>query len=126
MLLNHIQQVGNQCGQTCLAMLCNIPVSRVIEIMGKKGATYTTDLVKFLRINRGRLLGLKCPDKLIRCKDGRLPRFCIVKACSPSRRRSHWMLMYDWRLYDPEGDPPVTLTGGWKITSYLPLTGHLS
>ena len=125
----HVQQPAgsNQCGQACISMLSEISLPEVVKMMGKTGRTRTTDLVHAIRTGRGWMLAMRCPDRLIKVHREYqvLPRNCIVKACSPDRKRSHWMLVYDGAIHDPEccECAPHKDICNWEITSYLPLSG---
>jgi hypothetical protein len=129
--MKHVQQPkgSNQCGQACIAMLSGCPLEVAIELVGKKGKTRTKDLASVInRRSVGFLVGLSCPDRLIplREKYGDLPRYCIVKACSQNRKRSHWMLIFNYLLHDPEcPTAPHPDVCKWDITSYLPLSGGI-
>lgn len=131
--MRHIQQpIGsNLCGQTCIAMILDTTIEAVCHEMGKRGKTRTKDLVRVLRRH-----GYDVPDRLIRQRQNNLPRYAIVKAVCPTRKsQSHWMVIWNHWLYDPEADGQTTqwrtstesccvCVCDWPITSFLPLKSY--
>ena len=128
--MEHVQQPrkSNLCGQACIAMLSGLPLDEAIKIVGKRGKTRTKDLVAAINRSVGFLMGITCPEKLIplRGRYHKLTRCCLVKACSPDRKRSHWMLIFDHLLHDPScPTAPHPKVCNWDITSFLPLKGGI-
>jgi hypothetical protein len=125
--MDHVQQPygSNLCGQACIAMLSGSSLNDAVRLVGKSGLTRTRDLVAAIRTGRGFLMGVRCPDSLIRLRENSLPRNCIVKASSPDRKRSHWMLIWKYVLHDPSVTFLSPDVCRWDITSYLPLIGGI-
>ncbi len=111
------------CGVIAVAIIAEVSVEAAAEAIGKKGATFTKDLVKGLR-----KFGFKCPDRCVRVKSNQpLPKLAIGHLSDPKRKNGwHWIVIdgdkiWDGLFGDPDGKP-VYWESGWKITSYLPVT----
>lgn len=112
------------CGQACIAMVTGSSLERAVFVVGHKNGTYTSDLIKAIRV-----LGCDCADRLRRISKQRpvLPKRCIVSIVKwvgegPTRRqrKGHWILSWDGVIYDPGGVWPESYDkNGWTITSYL-------
>lgn len=113
------------CGQACVAMAAGVSLDRAIEAVGHGSprGTCTSEVVRALRA-----LGVPCADRLRRV--GRvkpvLPKRGVLAIHRPAgNKRSvhwHWMLTWDGEIYDPGGRWPEGYDG-WRITSYLEITG---
>lgn len=125
MIIQKLIQPNNSslCGQTIVAMLGNISIPKAIEIVGKKGGTYTKDIIQAL----GKLGFETCSNKLIRIpKNWVKPALCIVKIRLNGTWRSHWTLWngQEGCFYDPAFEPEVP-EGHYvrrkeaRMTSYL-------
>jgi hypothetical protein len=95
------------CGQTCVAMICNIPLADAIKTVGHGSSTSGPDLAKAL-IKRG----IMCSPSMIRLGVGgrlfrrtnyydHLPNRCIAKVRWAGVKKSHWILIWDGETYDP-------------------------
>ena len=120
------------CGQACVATVADVALDRVVAFMHKRAGagTRTREIVKALRH-----FGIPCANRLRRTSKTKpvLPRRSIIcialfvgsAATSYHCRRGHWMVSWDGLMHDPGGRWPDGYTG-WKITSYLDLTGGAS
>lgn len=121
-----LQPPGVQCcGQACCAMLTGMELEDVCREIGHSHASYTREIVKFLRSH-----GYDCPDKLRRLKTGEpLPDPCIIKMRIGDRTVGHVVVYHDGVCYDPSlgkqlpsGYAKFNEHGKVRLTSYLPLT----
>jgi hypothetical protein len=102
------------CGQSCVAMLADVSLDEAIEAVGHEHGTRTSELRQALAslgvrtASRCRRISRACPA---------YPPTALLVARKNDFRRSHWMVMKDGVVYDPEGAWPRY--DGWKITSYL-------
>lgn len=106
------------CGQTCVAMVTDRTLEEAIELVGHAKSTNTRELVAALR-----KAGVNCADKLRRIskKWPAMPRRAIVAARNVQLYRSHWIVYWDGKVYDPD-DPDFSVPPyppGWEMTSYL-------
>lgn len=100
------------CGQTCVAMAAGVTLDRACDVVGHRRATTTREIVRALRA-----LGLRCANRLQRCSKWRaIPRRAIVHMRRDDGSASHWVLMWDGQIYDPDGGYPDPR---WKLISYL-------
>jgi hypothetical protein len=110
---------SNLCGQTCVAMVTEKTVEKICGMIGHSHSTRTAELAQVLE-----WFGFPCENELRRIrKGGRIPSNCLLKVTFRMKggdgrrpiRRSHWMLRWDGRTYDP--DPRPVPIG--EVTSYL-------
>ena len=110
------------CGHTCIAMLADISVERVVELIGHKRGTKTREVVATFR-----QLGFECPDRLVVLRDlrkGRLGMYAelemsMVKITFPGLSSWHWVVVHQGQMYDPS---PARAADYGRPTSHLPLT----
>lgn len=115
------QPVGSkQCGQACMAMICDLKLKEVVEEMGT-GGTRTRDLVIFLRSR-----GFRCDQKLNRVSERwKLylhldDAYAAVVKITWARNHSHWVVFHKGRVYDPVArDRKAVYQFPGKPTSYL-------
>lgn len=102
--MNLLKQKGDQCGQTCIAMIAGVNIDKAVMVCGRKGGTTTIILRRGMKE-----LGIKTSE-LIRVKKekipGDLPELCICKVHFGKRKGTHWVI---WNgkencWYDP-GSP---------------------
>ena len=89
---------SNCCGQACVAMIANVTIAESIKAFGKKGGTYSKDVISALQA-----LGIKCDDKLVRIsKSNPKSDYCMVTVLSKSSKKyKHWVVFKDGVYYDP-------------------------
>ncbi len=115
------QKAGTRyCGQVAVAVIAGITLEEAIKVVGKKGCTKTSDLVKALR-----KLGYKCPDRCQRLKKS--PPLAIGHLKNPERASGwHWVVIDGKKIYDGINGTPdgtgVRWKPGWKLTSFLPIS----
>jgi len=101
MKLKHLQQPpgSSLCGQTCVAMLLGVELGQSIEEFKSRGGTRTKQIKAILEKH-----GYVCADrlKLISKKKPQFPDVCICRVRWGHKSRSHWVLKYYDKLYDPE------------------------
>ena len=90
-------QGSKLCGQTCLAMILEIPLSDAIVLVGHDKGTRTQELVKALK-----LCGLRTTDALVRRSN--IPEHCIAKIPKPRGNNWHWVVYWEGKRYDPLGE----------------------
>jgi hypothetical protein len=110
-IIQQYQPKGSSlCGQTCVAMACGSNCYTVAHAMGTLGGTCGTDIIRGLR-----KFGVATGDRMVRFgKTHRIYRVseqhmcmlmpvrrCIAKVRSEGERRSHWVLFWDGRIFDP-------------------------
>lgn len=84
------------CGQTCVAMLANVPVNKVIEVMKNDKATGKKELEAALRH-----FGIPFAKTMTKADNrAKLPETCILKVLLP--KYGHWVLYHKGKYYDPE------------------------
>jgi hypothetical protein len=114
------QPTDYTCGQTCVAMVADLPVEIVIAVVKKgpalwKGATRTKHLVRALKV-----LEIRCRRKLRRIKpEMSLPETCICVMRITGKRWGHWVVVHKQQIFDPCGGMNPQYRYGEHITSYL-------
>lgn len=112
---------SNLCGQTCIAMICNISIFDSIRAIGKSTTTTGVDLSRGLRS-----FGVKASPKMIKMAKiplitdfyKKLPSRCIAKVRARNIKKSHWILIWDGKYYDPDA------FFGWEyISGYIKIEG---
>lgn len=84
------------CGQTVLAMIFNMTIAEVCDLMGKHGRTRNKHLQEFL-LTRG------CTSVYSRAKTfEEIPNGSIVKIGFKGYSDTHWVLKDDNKYYDPD------------------------
>ena len=108
------EPTGYLCGQSIVAMLANVSVDEVIDVIGHDKGTSVADLDSALTwygIKHGKRQ--KCADDAI------LPDICILSLKLPGY--GHWSLYYKGTYYDPEfgvlkkNPPNAKLNHHWEI-----------
>jgi hypothetical protein len=98
-------------------MVAGVSLEVVVNLIGPKGddGTHTKHLVEALS-----KLGVKCATKLRRVSRQRpvLPSRAIVAIHGPKKRKWHWLLHWEGKIYDPDGCWPA-LYKDWRMTSFL-------
>ena len=90
------EPTGYLCGQTCIAMLANVPVDEVIKIMETDKGTNKQDLKKALDY-----YGIRYAPKSTKFDANvPLPNLCIIRMILPGY--GHWGIYYNGSYYDPE------------------------
>ena len=101
------------CGQTCVAMLADVPVDEVIIVMQNDKGTGKKDIEKVLNY-----YGIKQSKTMIKADNSSvLPKTCILKVLLP--KYGHWILFHDGMYYDPEFGLMGELYHKARIQSYL-------
>jgi hypothetical protein len=99
-------------------MVGGISLKKAIEIVGHERGTYPKQLAKALR-----RVGARVPrNRLVRFSGGPLPRRCVMKVWleDTKERWSHWVLVWDGRVYDPsDRGQAYWLNRNPRVTSYL-------
>lgn len=101
------------CGQACVAMLANVSVDEVIQVMNNDKGTSKkeiADALKHYGINTAKTM-TKADSHSV------LPEVCILKVLLP--KYSHWVLYYKGKYYDPEFGLLDSLLPKERIQSYL-------
>jgi len=110
------EPTGYLCGQSVVAMLANVSVDEVIDIIGHDKGTSVSEIDKALTwygIKHGKRQ--KCTDDAI------LPDICILSLKLP--KYGHWSLYFKGTYYDPEfgvlkkNPPNAKLNHYWEITN---------
>lgn len=103
------------CGQACVAMIANVPVDDVIQVMHNDKGTGKKDIAKALEH-----YGITHAKTMTKADNSTpLPSVCILKVLLP--KYSHWILYYYGKYYDPEFGLMDELYGRARIQSYLEL-----
>ena len=109
------QPIEYLCGQACVAMIANVSVDEVIQVMNNDKSTGKKDIEKALDH-----YGIKQTKTMKKADNGtQLPPVCILKVLLPGY--SHWILYYHGKYYDPEFGLMDELYSKAKIQSYLEL-----
>lgn len=125
MNIRHRMQTSSEnCGQTCIAMLADMPIQWAAEAIGKTGGTRAQDIIKGLRC-----YGFQVDDRFRVCgiKKGDTPDLCIIKLAFEYRKRhkQHWILRNGDFYHDPSFEKPFfrfmpLFPGYWtRMVSYL-------
>ena len=108
------EPTGYLCGQSVIAMLANVSVDEVIDVIGHDKGTSVAEIDSALV-----WYGLK-HGKRQRCtEDAILPDICILSLKLPGY--GHWSLYYKGKYYDPEfgvlnkSPPNAKLNHYWEI-----------
>lgn len=100
------------CGQACVAMLANVSVDEVIEVIHNDKGTGKKELATALEH-----FGVSCAKTMTRADNNtKLPDTCILKVLLP--QYSHWVLYHKGKYYDPEFGLLDELYPGERIQSY--------
>ncbi len=126
-----IKQIGQTCGQVCVAMYSGISEEEAIKIIGQKKGTWGKQLIAGLE-----KLKVKCSNKTLRFK-GLYPFAAILglrakKGFKRTREdgtawHGHWLLLYNSVIYDPAKGVSINLktftewmeTENYRFTSYI-------
>ena len=111
------QETPHGCGQACVAMLLGLPFHAAVALVGHDRGTSTADLARVLRLAYG------CPDRLVLGHPTTDP--ALVKVRVPGVRDWHWCVYAGARILDPDHAAMAVALGG-RITSHLPLVGHVA
>ena len=95
--INYIKEpTGYLCGQSCIAMLADVPVDEVIKVIGTDKGTNKQDLKKALDY-----YGIRYAPKSVKYDPEKpLPDLCIIRMKLPGY--GHWGVFYKGIYYDPE------------------------
>lgn len=107
---------SNLCGQTCVAMIADIPLEESITAFGKRSCTTTKDVIKALRS-----LGISCGDSLISLKKQEKTPTCMVVLHFEGAKHTHWTIYHDGLYYDPASGIGSGYPAGVRETSFLPV-----
>lgn len=107
------------CGQTCVAMVADIPLEQSVSVFGKRGCTTTKDVVNALR-----KIGFNCGDKLLLSKTNKKPDFCMCVLHYESLNQTHWSVWDGQQYVDPAYGILPDYPEGFRVTSYLPIYGR--
>jgi hypothetical protein len=108
------QTRNNNCGQACIAMLAGIPIEAATLIVGKKGYTSSTDLMRALDA-----LHIKHSQLKKFSPSNNIPQTAILIVRSKPRTRVfHFVVWHKGQIFDPsESDD------GWisfrRISSFI-------
>ena len=103
------------CGQACVAMIANVSVDDVIQVMHNDKGTGKKDIAKALEH-----YGITQAKTMTKADNSTpLPSVCILKVLLP--KYSHWILYYYGKYYDPEFGLMDELYSRARIQSYLEL-----
>jgi len=111
------------CGQTCVAMIAGVPLEESISRFNSKGGTRTKQVKQVLES-----FGFNATNRLKRVTKGTIiPSLAIGKMRWSNSNHSHWVVIYDGKIYDPDPitTPPIRkvrkqeFAGSPRITSYL-------
>lgn len=113
MKIKHVKQTKhNNCGQTCIQMLCNLDdTTQFEEVMGKRGLTTARDLATFIRLYPNFSQTKK--KSIMVTNNQAWPAIAVLKLSWHSAyrysRASHWVLLVDGIIHDPALDNSMTL-----------------
>lgn len=108
-MIKHIFQPkrSNMCGQACVAMVLGFPLLTVRLKMGRRatsGKDLHNALSEFFIDSSPQQVRLSGFQRVSRWKPffyENLPARCIAKCRSTGVRASHWILVWDGKIYDP-------------------------
>lgn len=89
-----MQGNDNNCGQCCIATLAEVSLEEAIEAVGKKGLTRTKHLISALK-----KFDISCDDTYSLGSD--YPDSSIVRFSWLEARKSHWIIFFNKKYYDP-------------------------
>ena len=108
------------CGQTCVAMAAGVSREAAIAAVGMPAGTWGADLKRGLA-----KLGIRTGKTRTLRHNAGAPQFGIVNINyrvngRKVRRPGHWLLVWDWLIYDPlppdrEWRPPGEFISGFDI-----------
>jgi hypothetical protein len=111
---------SNLCGQAVVAMLTGVTLDEAVKSMHTRGTTRTRQLIDALSGT-----GIVPSERLHRfhLAHATLLRNAILKMHWKGRYKSHWVLLCDDQIFDPEyGVTPAGWWTGWKrVSSFLSL-----
>lgn len=113
----HIQQPcrSKLCGQCCIAMLANVPLERVITILGNKGTRHKE------LIGAAHRLGLTPTTNLWSLDIDAIPPkgLILMKQKKPRSRNWHWIAMIDGTYHDPAAPTTGVIKHHSQIISWI-------
>lgn len=84
------------CGQACVAMLANVSIDKIIEVIHNDKGTGKKELAIALEH-----FGISCAKTMTKADNHtKLPDTCILKVLLP--KYGHWVLYHKGKYYDPE------------------------
>ncbi len=119
--INNIKYIkeptGYLCGQSVIAMLANVSVDEVIDIMKNDKGTSTPEIGRALK-----WYGIKHAKSRIRfTADTTLPELCILSLRLPGY--GHWSLYYKGTYYDPEFGVSKNIPPNAELHYYWEING---
>lgn len=107
------QPTAYLCGQACVAMLADVSVDEVIEVMQNDKGTGKKEIERALNH-----YGIRQAKTMTKADNNSVfPKVCILKVLLP--KYGHWILYYDGKYYDPEFGLTDKLYEKARIQSYL-------
>ncbi len=95
--IKHIYEPDDlQCGQAVIAMLADVSIEEVIEVVGTNRETTLSQMFKAFEH-----YGISCSkERIAENKKENLPSVCLLSLETP--RCWHWSLYFHGKFYDPE------------------------
>lgn len=100
------------CGQAVIAMLANVSVGEIIEVMQNDKGTGTPLMRETLEY-----YGIKAKKRIKYTDEVQLPKCCILSLKLPGY--GHWSLYYKGIFYDPEFGESNELPQNSKLVAYM-------
>lgn len=85
---------SNLCGQACVAMILACSLQEAIALVGKKGKTYTRDLLRAMKVEQRRLKTWKSEN---------VNGLLLARVLWNDKKRRHWVVVNEGVVYDPVG-----------------------
>lgn len=114
------QPSGLSCGQTCLAMLADVPPADVIKEIPDNRGTTAKQLCAWLEAR-----GWKTSGRCVTLKGRALPALALCRVrWGGESRRAHWVLWADGEYWDPltPGTPMHQKRQNGRVLSYVEIT----
>lgn len=95
------------CGQTCVAMALGITIAEAIRLVGRRGGTKGSDLLRGIQAGGGTAIAHKIfrGRSRIRREELMLPTRCIARIRYQGDACAHWILVWNGHIYDPYPEP---------------------
>lgn len=113
--MRHLTQDGNNCGQTCVAMVSGKSIGRVDELMDNSHGTHRSDLKLACMVLGVPVVGGWSSK---RCYPGnRWPPTCLMRVTQGGE--GHIIVRHDNMFYDPHGTSFYRLPDKYIFSEYL-------
>ena len=115
--MKHLIQDGDNCGQTCVAMVSGKSIKEVEDLVENKHGTYLSNLKLACMVLGVPIVGQWSSKK---CYPGNLwPPTCLMLVTTRRSERNHLIVRHGNMFYDPNGGSFYKLPDKYEFCEYL-------